>query len=273
MHADAVFVPSMQNIKALQLSGVKVPIYLAPHGADTEAYHPNSTPMELINAQETFNFLSVFQWQHRKGPDVLLEAYWREFSKGDNVSLILKTYWGNKGLKYHQRAVMESISNYKSYLGFTKENTAPVYFTSTLLDDTEMLKMYSLADVYAQPSRGEGVGLPYIEAMSCGIPCIATGWGGQTDFINDTNGLLVDYKLKNISPDSNESLAPNFTDLFTPNMKWAEPSIESMQKQMRFAYENQSLMKELGKQARLDMEKMTWIEVGKIFKDSIEKVI
>ena len=39
----------------------------------------------------TFRILSIFKWEHRKGWDVLLRAYWRAFSARDNVCLYLRT--------------------------------------------------------------------------------------------------------------------------------------------------------------------------------------
>jgi glycosyltransferase involved in cell wall biosynthesis len=56
----------------------------------------------------------------------------------------------------------------------------------------EMAKMYSAFDVLANPSYGEGFGIPIVEAQSCGVPVIVTdfsampelcgaGWLVQTD--------------------------------------------------------------------------------------------
>jgi glycosyltransferase involved in cell wall biosynthesis len=39
-----------------------------------------------------FQLLSVFKWEHRKGWDVLLDAYWTAFEVHDDVVLRLRTY-------------------------------------------------------------------------------------------------------------------------------------------------------------------------------------
>jgi glycosyltransferase involved in cell wall biosynthesis len=39
-----------------------------------------------------------------------------------------------------------------------------------------MLRMYSSVDAFVLASHGEGWGLPYMEAMAMGLPCIATNW-------------------------------------------------------------------------------------------------
>jgi hypothetical protein len=36
--------------------------------------------------------MSELQWEHRKGWDILLDAFWSEFGKGEPVELMLITY-------------------------------------------------------------------------------------------------------------------------------------------------------------------------------------
>ena len=44
------------------------------------------------------------------------------------------------------------------------------------------------------PSHGEGWGRPHMEAMSCGIPVIATKWSGPLAFIDESNGYPLDIE-------------------------------------------------------------------------------
>ena len=41
-------------------------------------------------------------------------------------------------------------------------------------------------------SEAETFGVVYIEALACGLPVIATKCKGPEDFINETNGFLID---------------------------------------------------------------------------------
>lgn len=274
--ADAVIVPSSQNVQALKDSGVTVPILKVHHGSDTYRFAPDNEKFEsndFKGLEDTFKFLSIFQWQHRKGPDKLFKAFWQEFNEKDNVSLIVKSYWGNNPRKADQREVFNVLNSYRNHLGKSIENTAPVMYSSSLFSDNDLRSLYTLADCFILPSRGEGVGLPYIEAMSSGIPCIATGWGGQTDFITNENGYLIDCTLESTTSANNEAIANNFFHLFTDEMKWAEVDVKHLRKIMRHAYENQEEVKAKGKKAREDMENMSWNDVGFLLKDSIEKVL
>jgi len=44
-------------------------------------------------------------------------------------------------------------------------------------------------------SFGEAFGRPYAEAMASGLPVIAPAWGGQMDFLNKENSILVDGEM------------------------------------------------------------------------------
>jgi glycosyltransferase involved in cell wall biosynthesis len=268
--ADAVFCPSQQNVQAFKDSGITPPIYLAPHGADTDAFNPRNKKFPL-DTKGKFTFLSVFQWQHRKSPDLLLRAYWEEFSERDNVALVLKTYWGNSGLKSDQRAVLNQIMQYKQNLGH--KNTAPIYFSPSLFSDDDLKGLYTLSDCFVLPSRGEGVGLPYIEALSSGIPCIAPNWGGQIDFLNEGNSFLFDYDLVPTDYNNGYHVAPNFSQVFTSDMQWSEPKLSDLRKKMRYAYNHQDEVKEKGKQGRKDMKKMSWEIGAKVIKQAVEDLL
>lgn len=272
--ADAIIVPSTQNVEALKNSGVTVPIFKVHHGSDTLKYTPDNEPFNgLQDVKDMFTFLSIFQWQHRKSPDKLLRAYWNEFTEKDNVALVIKLYSGSQAIKAEQRNIITTIHRFRHFLGKNESNTAPIYFSGSLFSDDDLKGLYTLSNVFVLPSRGEGVGLPYIEAMSSGVPCIATGWGGQTDFITDHNGYLIDYNMQTATSSNDTDIAQKFTNLFTPDMEWAEADVEHLQQLMRYTYDNREDVKEKGKQARKDMEDMSWNEVGVLFKKTIEEMI
>jgi glycosyltransferase involved in cell wall biosynthesis len=49
------------------------------------------------------------------------------------------------------------------------------------------------ADVFALPSRREGLPVALLEAMACGLPCVASRLPGATDTVitHEQDGLLV----------------------------------------------------------------------------------
>ena len=65
-------------------------------------------------------------------------------------------------------------------------------------NSAEKLKsLYEECDVLIVPSRGEGFCLPIGEALLCGIPVIATAWGGQMDILGYDYPWLIDFKFAN----------------------------------------------------------------------------
>ncbi len=53
------------------------------------------------------------------------------------------------------------------------------------VDHTELPKYLKISDVFTRPSRSEGFGNSFIEAMAAGIPVVATPAGGIVDFLFD----------------------------------------------------------------------------------------
>jgi len=67
-----------------------------------------------------------------------------------------------------------------------------VIFTG-MVKEEEKADIYRLADVYIMPSRGEGFGFVFLEAMACGIPVVASKQdGGREAVRNGELGQIVD---------------------------------------------------------------------------------
>jgi glycosyltransferase involved in cell wall biosynthesis len=67
-----------------------------------------------------------------------------------------------------------------------------VIFTG-IFDEAMKADLYNLADVYAMPSRGEGFGFVFLEAMASGVPVIASKHDGGREALRDgILGTLVD---------------------------------------------------------------------------------
>lgn len=61
------------------------------------------------------------------------------------------------------------------------------------LPDHELEDHYNLCDVFAMPSKGEGFGIVFLEAMACGKPVLAGNQDGSVDpLLNGELGVLVD---------------------------------------------------------------------------------
>lgn len=87
--------------------------------------------------------------------------------------------------------------------GWPEVDTFPTQVISVgYVSNANLLSVvYSSSDILAFPSRFESFGLTALEAMSCGLPVVASNVGGITDFVVDgETGLLV-------SPGNSDQLA------------------------------------------------------------------
>jgi glycosyltransferase involved in cell wall biosynthesis len=72
-----------------------------------------------------------------------------------------------------------------------------VVFTGAI-DEREKVEHYRLVDAFVMPSRGEGFGFVFLEALACGIPVVASAVDGGREAVRDGElGVLVDPR----SPD------------------------------------------------------------------------
>lgn len=269
---DAVCVPSMQNKRAMINSGVRVPIYIVPHGVNTRKYTPSNRKISLKEYNSRFAFISVFGFQHRKNPEALLRAYWEEFSAADHVVLMIKT---NGYAAYeNEQWIKNQIRKYKQRLGIHKQ-TAPIIITAQHLNSQQLKGIYTRGQAFVLPTRGEGVGLPFLESLASGTPVITTAWGGHMDFLTKNNSFLVPYKLRNpaISMKSRHAISRKFRALFAQKGQlWAEADIRSLRQKMRLAYQNPQLCETKGRRGRHDVLRLSWDRAGFALKQVIDTV-
>jgi glycosyltransferase involved in cell wall biosynthesis len=64
---------------------------------------------------------------------------------------------------------------------------------TSYIPDSELCDYYNLCDVFAMPSKGEGFGIVYLEALACGKPVLAGNQDGALDALCQGElGALVD---------------------------------------------------------------------------------
>jgi glycosyltransferase involved in cell wall biosynthesis len=91
------------------------------------------------------------------------------------------------------------------------------FFVDDYMPREKLLFLTACSDAYISLHRGEGLGMGMLEAMSLGVPVIATDFGGNTDFVNGQTAYPVPYKLTAAKSDMP---AYNFVS------EWAQPDVE-----------------------------------------------
>jgi glycosyltransferase involved in cell wall biosynthesis len=240
---DEIWVPSRFCADSFARAGVEpAHIHVIPHGVDTDRFHPQVPPLAIQGARG-FIFLSLFYWSHRKGWDVLLRAYLSEFRPDEDVTLVIRAY----ALDYR-----ELTDFLRSQFG--RRPRPPILVLPFAIPDAEMPALYSAADAFVVPARGEGWGMPYAEAMATGLPTIATGWGGHLDFMDDTNAYLID--VARMAPIDEWMQRVTGAE---PDHHWAEPSVDHLRQLMRRVFDHTDEARARGRAARESLLRdFTW---------------
>lgn len=225
--ADRIWVPSSYNVETFADSGIpRELIDIVPIGLDFE-HMPVDGPALPIPDAQGFIFLSIFEWRRRKGYDVLLRAWAQAFGRGDDVTLVIRAGLFDLDIK-------QEIQKELSALGLDAESMAPIVLLPSKVPQPDLPALYRAADALVLPSRGEAFGLPYLEAMSLGIPTIGTAHGGAIDFLNERNGFPIPARIVEVDAEFARSFP------YYRGQRWAEPSVDETARAMRLVYENRA---------------------------------
>jgi len=231
---DEIWTPSVWGQQVFQNSGITRPIHVVPLGFNPDQYHPGPARQRL---RERTIFLSVFEWGMRKGCDVLLKAYCAAFAAHDPVLLVLKI---------DSRAPGNPLRELAALLPDPAPPIALIYNQSFSAE--RMAELYRTADCFVLPSRGEGWGMPILEAMACGTPVIATNWSAPTTFLTQENGYPLPYRL----------VAADAHNRYTRGAQWAEPEHAVLVDQLRWVAAHPAERATKGQMAAAQALTWTW---------------
>src|SRR5262249_2135899 len=144
-------------------------VVVVPNGVDPDRFRPGLAPLALSTSKRV-KLLFVGGTIPRKGFDVLLDAYRRAFTRADDVCLVVKDM--GVGTFYQNQTAGERIHAMQG-----DPNAPEVLYLTDDLPEDDLPRLYSSCDALVHPYRGEGFGLPVLEAMACGLPVVVTAGG------------------------------------------------------------------------------------------------
>ena len=71
------------------------------------------------------------------------------------------------------------------------------------LEFNKLWSLYAAADAFFLTSKAEGLGMPVMEAMSVGVPVVASDVGAITEHLSDNRGYLIPSEYEFIDPYGN----------------------------------------------------------------------
>ncbi len=204
-------------------------IEVVPNGVDTRRF---SWRARFINPDHVV-LVTASRLVYKNGVDIVIRAL-----PLLPASVIFRVY-GEGPLEGELRELAKAlgVAERVAFKGFVSHDELP--------------RLLSEADIFVRPSRSEGMGNSFIEAMAAGLPVIATQQGGIADFLFDENrnqsvpptGFAVD-------PDSPAQIA----------------------QQVRRAITQSEATGQVVKNARaLVMEKYDWDHVARLMRGVLER--
>lgn len=171
--ADAIYAITEDAKKELVNFGVDAKkIYIIPPGMDMTDFKYELRPKE----EHKFTLISVGQLIPRKGFDYLIEAFKIVNSKFKNSELIIIGDGEEK----------ESLLKLSNKLNLNDN----VKFLGRV-DREKIVDYYLKSNIFVSMSHSESWGQVYVEALSCGLPIVATMNAGSNAIVNDRVGLIT----------------------------------------------------------------------------------
>jgi len=248
---DKILAPSNFAKQVFVDSGVPNDhITVVPHGILSNNYRKNDT-IKLPTNKKFKLFANIAQLHLRKNIAGLLEAYGKAFTNKDDVCLILKAGKEEQCLKPFQVSLKKCLNEFK----IKYPQHAEIKILNIFVDD--MSALYRSIDAVVSLTHCEAFYFPGLEAMATGKLSIVSQWGGQLDFLNNDNALLISGCEVRADPKSMYWESKN-------NAIWFKPSIDDAVDKLRYAEKN---FKALNAKIKLQQEdvliKYDWRNITK----------
>lgn len=161
--------------------GARAPIEIVPNGVDVSAFmraysrEERATLKERLSMREGEKYLITTS---RLVPKNAIDAVIQALPHLPYNVRFLILGEGPLRASLETLARTEGVAERVRFLGHVEHSDLPLYL--------------QVCDIFIRPSRSEGMGSSFVEAMAAGIPVIATPVGGIVDIIEDyRTGLFV----------------------------------------------------------------------------------
>lgn len=269
---SAVVVPSEFTKTVLQNSGnISVPLLVIPE-AFPEKFNKELKPSNFLKNTKTKNNYLLFGQITSQDPRLdrkntfnTIKAFCERFNNRKDIGLIIKTNMGKNTTL--DKAL--SIRTLKDIITKVRKGKYPkIHLLHGNLNEEELFKLYNDKSLISliTGTRGEGYGLPIIEAASCGLPIIATDWSGHKTFLKDDCWLPVKYSLETIP---NEKIDNN---IFMQNSAWAEIDYSDFKDKLSLVLKNKKIKNLALKQRKHILDKFSQSKINDMYSDLIKEI-
>lgn len=268
---NMVIVPSNHTKKCLTSSGgIRTPLHVVPESFSDSILESVGTHTDNLTFSTPFNFLIFGQLtgnnpeNERKNIFYTIKWLCETFKNDKDVGIVVKTNSGRN------TCIDRKIVN-QTFEALLKEVRGGIYPRIHLLhgdmSDEEVASLYRHPQIKALVSltRGEGYGLPILEAAASGLPVIATGWSGHLDFLSHGRYVEIDYDLKEIHPSRVDNR------IFMQGTKWSQTKEDDFKKKILKFRNGHSIPKEWALSLQKKLQEMYTFESVKFLYEETTK--
>jgi O-antigen biosynthesis alpha-1,2-mannosyltransferase len=158
-----------------------------PHGIHLDRFQ-NLGKYPLKTKKKYKILVNIAQPHLRKNIPGLLTTWGKAFTKQDDVCLVLKI-----AKKSPNPAFDVNVKELLKNLSLRYKNHAEIEIVDNFIIDIETL--YNSCDVVWTMTHAECFWMPGLEGFAANKIVISPRYGGQLDYMNDNNSILIDGKL------------------------------------------------------------------------------
>jgi len=155
-------------------------ITILPNGIDTDFYKPGYSYFGQKTKIGT-GVLFLGRLTYVKNPEILIKSF-LDINPPDHTKLVLV------GHGEQEETLKEDYKDKR------------VIFTGLISDEAKKLDIIRACKVFVLPSKYEGMSLSLLEAMSCGLACIVSDAGANSELIKNAGILITEARLKQELP-------------------------------------------------------------------------
>jgi len=228
---DLIIVPSNHTKKTFENSGnITTKIEVVPEYIQPGILEKKLKPMEL-EVDTNFNFLMfgliTGQTPETDRKNTFYGVKWlcETFKDDSDVGIIIKTNLGRMSVIDRK----DTLLVLRKLIKEVRVGKYPkIYLSHGMMNTHELSSFYRSSDINVLVSftRGEGYGLPLLEAASSGLPVMATKWSGHMDFLSNIRFSSFDYNLVDVHTDRIDN------NIFVQGAKWAHPKEDDVKKRL-----------------------------------------
>lgn len=222
-------------------------IVVVPHGIHLEDYE-NKNKYPLKTNKKFKLLVNIAQPHLRKNIPGIFEAFGRAFTSKDDVCLVMKVIPKREGPT--QPFDVDFYALYNEFKNKYK-NHAEIELLTEFIPD--LIPLYNACDALFTMSHGEAFYMPGLEMLAAGKINIAPKHGGQLDYLNKNNSLLIDGKVVRADRRMMYWEANPKAEMFQPNVDYAAELLQNAYKN------NDKLLNDFLPSINETREQFTWM--------------